>query len=77
MVTIYRRFGANFCPRPQRQTVQEKSLKAQSVQEIPSCTVGPCESSDVSNSLPNNTGKHPRTKGSSIGLTVGGVLFKL
>jgi len=77
MVTIFRRFGGAYRLRSRRQTVQEESLKAQSVQEIPSCIVWPCESSDVVNSLPINTGKHPSTIGSSFGLNVGGVLFKL
>ena len=76
MVTIYRRFGGACRLLPPRQTVQEKSLEAQSFQEIPSCTVWPCEYSDVGNSLPVNMGKHPRTIGSLVGLNVVGVSFK-
>ena len=77
MVTIYRRFGGACRLHPQRQTVKEKSLKTQTAQEIPSCTVGPCESSDVCNTLRINTDKHPRAMGPSVGLTVGSVSFKL
>jgi len=73
MVTIYRRFRGTCRLYPQRQTVQEKSLKAQTVQETPSCMVETCESSDVCNSLPINTGKHPRATGPSVGLTLRGV----
>jgi hypothetical protein len=46
MVTIYRRFEGACRLRLQRKTVQEKSLTAQSFQEIPSCAVWPCDSSE-------------------------------